>query len=241
MELVDALDLCPSAQLGRPSSNLGTGTIYRKKEAPLFDHLATVDSQASLLALDEDRTTIEDFLLVLDTTNSLTEKMLTKRAKRAVASTLNIRGIRVLFEALWESPRRRGDALIGNKYASGSPWSTLAHTRLEDTTTERSLVLEHVVPMKNVLSIIRHMGERGMSIEERLEAIHGLVRHMVITREDDTHLPSTMNSDQEDALLDHYTKINPLDENTLCEARWVRYLSTPQGTEILNSARPLAR
>ena len=237
--MVDALDLCPSAQLGRPSSNLGTGTIYREKEAPLFDHLATVDSQASLLALDEDRTTVQDFLLVLDATNSLTEKMLTKRAKRAVASTLNVRGIRVLFEALWESPRRRGDALIANKYASGSPWSALARTRLDDTTTERSLVLEHVVPMKNMLSIIRHMGERGMSIEERLEAIHGLVRHMVITREDDMHLPSTMSSDQEDTLLDHYTKVNPLDETTLREARWIRYLSTPQGTEILNSARPL--
>lgn len=157
----------------------------------------------------------------------LSVKGVSERNLKHVRDRMVRRAGRELMEKIWEVPRRRfdGHPSLSNKFAYGGLWSPAAAQHIVDGVDYKNkLILEHVVPAKNVVAILAAHAVAGGDSLGGAAILSELVTHTVLTRADDAPLKRDLSPTNATALALHYTGQSRLSADELFETRWSRYL-----------------
>lgn len=192
--------------------------------------IETLDKKASLRSLPNDREVAQDLINAISAISRLQDAAHTEIVQKAIPSVLGGRGMRLLIEQVWEIPRRAEGEVLHRKYAINAVWSTQARELASPSTRVRAtenwinrLVLEHVVPMKTVLHVIRYLIQSGANSDAVVAALHGLCRHVVLTRPEDAILPRDMSTRYTRMLSQTYANERKTLFPDLLEMKWSRY------------------
>lgn len=172
--------------------------------------------------------------------SSVREKVATHATAKAALNRYDAwvvkRAGRVLFETIWESPRRRRGRVkttCNEKYATGGLWSPTARSLMVKNgkgewhlSKPGGLVLEHVVPASTITGILAQLPEDPARVATVLSQ---LVVHAVLAKGEElaAQLPVQLSAQDAASLTDHYVRptVPALSEAELRVIRWSRYLT----------------